>query len=820
MRWFNRLFKSIKRQGSINANNIKLDDVCKLLGGYYRCSAKDGYPFLFLSDNFLDILGWTKKEIEQNFDNKLFNMLHPYDKKNLLEDKTNALDIYKQGSCKDTIVRLLGKNGYHWVSDSYSVLKSDSGLFFQGNITDISDYMKEREVKDEERNQMMSALTMDYTTVIMGDLKQNTMVVVKDNGQMYNDYGIDDLFMGDNKNYMYNLRNFYENILVKESFPNFMEILSPIPFMDALKNKDSVEIQYKIMPNRAGYETLYARAIRLYDDTHHFKFVMGFRPMDEIRKKENVLELQREIIEGIGKDYFSVLLLDLDNGQIYSFREAGKDGKRISDFCRTYHDLWVDFLPAYAQNLVSEETRQSFLDELSLEMLQSKNEDFSMTYEYLSDTGILYYQARVSYVKKRDRTRAVVIGTRNIDDLIQKERIQKEKLREAYVLAENASRAKTDFLNNMSHDIRTPMNVILGYNQLMKEELTDPKLMDYQKKIEQSGNLLLSIINDVLDMARIESGKTELVEKPDVIVDIIEKVSNVFGAMAKEKEIQMNTSIDIKHANILCDSTKVKEILVNLVGNAIKYTPNGGTVTINVQEIPSSRDGYAKFKTEIIDTGIGMSESFIPTLFDSFTRETTKDTGNIMGTGLGMSIVKKLLDMMNGTIDVESKLGKGSCFTITIEHQIADEDIKTSNDNVLKSYQSLEGKHVLLAEDNELNAEIAQIILERCGLVVDWVKDGIECVGKVIQKPNKTYDLILMDIQMPTMNGYIATQKIRELPDKEKSNIPIIAMTANAFEEDKKNALDAGMDGHISKPIDIDKLKREITSTLTKKLKL
>lgn len=199
------------------------------------------------------------------------------------------------------------------------------------------------------------------------------------------------------------------------------------------------------MPNRAGYETLYARAIRLYDDTHHFKFVMGFRPMDEDRKKENVLELQREIIEGIGKDYFSVLLLDLENGQIYSFREAGKDGKRISDFCRTYHDLWVDFLPAYAQNLVSDVTRQSFLDELSFEVLQSKNEDFSITYEYLSDTGILNYQARVSYVKKRDRTRAVVIGTRNIDNLIQKERIQKEKLREAYVLAENASRAKTDF---------------------------------------------------------------------------------------------------------------------------------------------------------------------------------------------------------------------------------------------------------------------------------------------------------------------------------------------------------------------------------------
>lgn len=235
--------------------------------------------------------------------------------------------------------------------------------------------------------------------------------------------------------------------------------------------------------------------------------------------------------------------------------------------------------------------------------------------------------------------------------------------------------------------------------------------------------------------------------------------------------------------------------------------------------MPSSSLGYAKFKTEIIDTGIGMSESFIPTLFDSFARETTKDTGNIMGTGLGMPIVKKLLDMMNGTIDVKSELGKGSCFAITIEHQIIDEDIKTSNDNVLESDQSLEGKRILLAEDNELNAEIAQVILEGCGISVDWVNDGIECVGKVIQKPSNTYDLILMNIQMPIMDGYMATKKVRELPDKNKANIPIIAMAANAFEEDKRTALEAGMNGHISKPMDVDKLKHEITFVLLKKAK-
>lgn len=235
--------------------------------------------------------------------------------------------------------------------------------------------------------------------------------------------------------------------------------------------------------------------------------------------------------------------------------------------------------------------------------------------------------------------------------------------------------------------------------------------------------------------------------------------------------------------------------------------------------MPSSSEGYAKFKTEIIDTGIGMSESFIPTLFDSFARETTKDTGNIMGTGLGMSIVKKLLDMMNRTIDVKSELGKESCFAITIEHQIIDGDIKTSNDNVLESDQSLEGKRILLAEDNELNAEIAQVILEGCGISVDWVNDGIECVGKVIQKPSNTYDLILMDIQMPIMDGYMATKKVRELPDKNKANIPIIVMAANAFEEDKRTALEAGMNGHISKPMDVDKLKHEITFVLLKKAK-
>ena len=505
--------------------------------------------------------------------------------------------------------------------------------------------------------------------------------------------------------------------------------------------------------------------------------------------------------------------MDLGNGQIYSYREAGSNGKRIADFCRSYHDRWTELLPAYATQLVSDASREDFLEELSFEKLKSCNEDYSFTYEYMSDEGILYYQAHVSYVKKKDRTRAVVIGTRNIDDLIKKERLQKERLKEAYIRAENANKAKTDFLNSMSHDIRTPMNVILGYNQLMKRQLTDPVLVDYQKKIEQSGNLLLSIINDVLNMARIESGKSVLSESSESIVDMVEEVTNVFGAMALEKEIVLDTKIDIVHKQVLCDSTKVKEILVNLIGNAIKYTHSGGRVSVDVKELECSKDGYGTYQIKIIDTGIGMSESFIPTLFEAFTREAS---ANIIGTGLGMPIVKKLVDMMGGTIDVESKLGEGSTFTITIDHKLVEEErSETRQKDLMNSEYSLKDKHVLLAEDNELNAEFAKIILEDCGLHVDLARDGLECVGKVVQKPVGSYDFILMDIQMPNMNGYLATQKIRTIP--EKNTIPIIAMSANAFDEDKKQALNAGMDGYISKPIDMDKLQSQIIEILKEK---
>ena len=662
-------------------NMLSQATIDNIPGGYHRCSLEEGHPFLYISNRFLAILGWTREEIRTIFDNKFDNMLHP-DDRNLSSDYvTRILDTRGHGSAKDQIYRLLGKDGYHWVTDATTLVKSGNQTFFQGNITDFTDFVKAKE------------------------------------------------------------------------------------------------------------------------------------------KKEQEIELQREIIEGLGKEYFSVLAVELDKDRVLSYRESGENGKIISDFCRKCGNRWSKIIPSYAEMMVSDNTNGEFENQLGLETLRSQEKDYSMTYEFKLETGINYHQVRVAFVKKKDGTRMAVVGTRNIDSLIKKERMQEEKLKKAYAAAENANKAKTEFLNNMSHDIRTPMNVILGYNHLMKSQLTESKQLDYQKKIEQSGKLLLAIINNVLDMARIESGKIKVDENYERVGEVVDEIISTFSSEAEEKEIHLSGSMKVTHRNILCDGTKIREIYVNLVSNAMKYTPRGGNVTITVEELPCEKEGYMKVKSEIKDTGIGMSKEYLPTLFEPFSREQNTTIGRIGGTGLGMPIVKKMVDLMGGSIEVASELGKGTVFTFTLMHKIADRKFysqKTEAAETSEMGKNLSGKHVLLAEDNDLNAEIAVTVLEETGIVIERVEDGIQCVNRVAQMSPGTYDLILMDIQMPNMDGYKATRCIRRLDDKKKAEIPIIAMTANAFAEDRKKAFDAGMNGHIAKPIDIEKLGAVILSVLNK----
>ena len=401
--------------------------------------------------------------------------------------------------------------------------------------------------------------------------------------------------------------------------------------------------------------------------------------------------------------------------------------------------------------------------------------------------------------------------------LTEKLKESQEQLKQALEQAESASVAKTNFLSNMSHDIRTPMNALMGYTMMLKPKIKDEELLGYVENMEKSGNLLLSIINHVLDMARIESGKMEVNEVYTRVGHDIDELISVFSVEAKKKNIRLLTSVQVEHEHIMTDITKIREIFSNLISNAIKYTPEGGTVEFNARELPCSRPGYACLQSEIADNGMGMSKEYLPTLFDAFTRERNTTVGKISGTGLGMAIVKKLVDMQGGTIEVESELGKGSRFIVTFEHPIADEAYYKQEEQEAKSAQGAElikGKRILLAEDNDLNAEIALFILRNMGLEVERVEDGAQCVSTLEQQPAGTYDLIFMDVQMPKMDGYTATQAIRALDDKEKAAIPIVAMTANAFAEDRERALAAGMNGHIAKPIDVKKLEQVLVKLL------
>ena len=395
-----------------------------------------------------------------------------------------------------------------------------------------------------------------------------------------------------------------------------------------------------------------------------------------------------------------------------------------------------------------------------------------------------------------------------------------QKARRAEASAKEANLAKTQFLHNVSHDIRTPMNAILGYSELMQNELKDndlSKVLEHLNKLQKAGNILLSIINNVLDMARIESGHMELDENYANIEDIRQRLFEMFEDEAKKKNIHVRYTFNVEHKHVMADVTKVEEIFVNILSNAVKYTPSNGSVEVNVDELLCDEPGYMIVRTSITDTGIGMSQEYLEKIFESFSRE-RMTSSKISGTGLGMAIVKKYVDLLGGTIDVKSVLGKGSTFIVTLKYKIADEKyyLNKQEENCEVDNAIFNGKHILLAEDNDLNAEIAQTILERAGLFVDRVKNGIECVNKVIENPVGTYDVILMDIQMPKMDGYKATCEIRNLQDKAKACIPIVAITANAFEEDKKKAIDAGMDGHIAKPINIEDLFVVLTDILNK----
>ncbi len=380
-----------------------------------------------------------------------------------------------------------------------------------------------------------------------------------------------------------------------------------------------------------------------------------------------------------------------------------------------------------------------------------------------------------------------------------------------------ADKAKTAFLFNMSHDIRTPMNAIIGFTNLLEKNIANKELArNYIDKIHSSSKFLLSLINDVLEMARIESGKATLDESYTDMKDLFTEVCAVFESQMKEKELNFTYSMQVEHNHVLLDATKVREILLNLLSNALKYTPAGGSVDYCVVEEPAPTPDTALFRVTVKDTGIGMPKEFLETIFDAFSRERNTTQSGIIGTGLGMHIVKKLVDLMGGEIKITSELDQGTTITLLIPHKIAPENLrhKIKEEPKIIDTAQFQGMRILLAEDNEFNAEIAEMLLQDQGISVERARDGVECVDMLSNSQPDYYDLILMDVQMPRMNGYNATITIRGMKEPGHANIPIIAMTANAFDEDKRNALLAGMNAHIPKPFEVNQLFNVIETVM------
>ena len=523
------------------------------------------------------------------------------------------------------------------------------------------------------------------------------------------------------------------------------------------------------------------------------------------QKQNRTLQERMNIIDSLAKTYYCVYYIDLFTN---TFTEVDCTVPEVHEAIGSQGDA-QEKLAYMCEHMIFREFKEDMLKFTDLTTMgeRLKRRDY-VTHQFRGtitgwSEGIFIAGDR----NFKGSCRHVVWAIREINEQKRLENENAKVLQEAYVKAEAANKAKSTFLFNMSHDIRTPMNAIMGFADLLEKHDENPeKRKEYIGHIKTSSNYLLDLINSVLEMARIESGTATIDEEVVELNKVIESLQVMFEKKYYEKSLTVTRDVRMEHEKIYVDRGKLQEIFLNILSNAIKYTPEGGAIHISVLEQQSANPGFAKYEFSIEDTGIGISKEFLPHIFDSFSRERTVTESKIVGTGLGMGIVKKLIELMDGTICVESELGKGTKVTVNMQARIAAEEEYVGKKDIEIDSAMFSGKRILLAEDNELNREIAVTILEEAGLLVESAEDGIQCIAMLTKAEANYYDAILMDIQMPNMNGLKATSIIRKLDDVHKATIPIIAMTANVFDEDQKRALEAGMNAFVGKPIRLPEL--------------
>ncbi|MDD6324585.1 MAG: response regulator [Lachnospiraceae bacterium] len=557
--------------------------------------------------------------------------------------------------------------------------------------------------------------------------------------------------------------------------------------------------------------------------TEHLECVIyGLDVTEEKRERllyEAQIREQLDIFNVLSRDYLNIFLLDEDADQAKILKLDGYVTKGLDKSQDVLYPYYAT-CQKYVMERVHPDDQRKMLEAMRPETVKrtlAQKPEYVGSYKTRTDGETHYYQFKYIYLKNSKKN--IIVGFQNIDAIIMQEQEQQQALTKALRAAEASNRAKTTFLNSMSHDIRTPLNAILGCTKLAEAHTGDPEaIQSYLSKISVAGNHLLALVNDVLDMSHIESGKLNLEKAPVHLPTVIQDLALIVQGDVLDKQLTLALDVgELQNEDIITDKLRLTQVLLNILSNAVKFTEPGGHIWFSVRQLHETKERKDKkeraaYEFRIKDDGIGMSKKFESHVFEAFTREQTSTISGVPGSGLGMSIAKSIVDRLGGTISVSSEPGKGTEFVVVMRFstckraQMESPKAEVVSGDPKDSAVTLRGKHLLLVDDNELNREIAVEILEEAGCVVDTAEDGTSAVEKVRLAQKGQYDLVLMDIQMPVMDGYEATRRIRSLTEAPLAQIPIVALTANAFEEDRQKALAAGMNGHIAKPIDAEKL--------------
>ena len=701
------------------------------------------------------------------------------------------------------------------------------------SIDDFQSKIKDQEAQLKQQLEMIGGLASGYHALYYFNLAKQYFKLYSVDKNRFPE--IRDI-IGKNANPIDIFRSFGQSDLVYPDDRYLFENITVTQLLNELSHKKKLTKRFR---RKFGDDFLWTEMdIIKYEDIDESPntIVLGFAERDkEIRR-----EREAAIAQDLANQQRHIKVFgDMINAGLWSMDIQGKDEIIAVDWSDEFRHMlgyenendFPNVLASWYELLHDEDKERTLYYLRNAIRSEAEGLVYDISYRILRKTGEYCWYHAVAHLEiNHDRTRRLfgIITDISADMELARQKAQlerditiiesqQEQLQEALSMAQSANRAKTTFLNNMSHDIRTPMNAIIGFTNLAKGHLEDSgKVMDYLNKIGQSSDHLLSLINDVLDMSRIESGKMNLEEHPEDLSEIIRTLRDICQAdmQAKQHKFLIET-VDIRDNNVICDRLRLNQVLLNIISNSIKYTPAGGTITMRITEKAVRASGYALYEFRIKDNGMGMSKEYLQMIFEPFTRVKSTTVSGIQGTGLGMAITKNIVDIMNGKIEIDSQIGKGTETVVTFDFRLAAD--KDSSAGIQSDDRPVDfsGIRILLVEDNELNREIATAILEEMGCTVFQAQDGDIAVEMIRDGKDSDYDMVLMDIQMPNLNGYDATRQIRDL-NTPLSRIPIIAMTANAFEEDRKAALEAGMDEHLAKPVNPDQLSAMLAKFIKK----